>query len=93
MGTTNFKDKRSLVEFLRDQIETSDEPVGTSFLWDGEREAHNAMLEEAIRAVEVLDKVDTAFEMVRVGWDKPNSQATNAINEAWKEIREILKKD
>jgi len=36
-----------------------------------------------------LKKVDVAFEMVRISWDKPTPQATSAINEAWEELREL----
>ena len=55
-----------------------------------ERKKHNTAIQKAIDGIRMANEVDTAFEMVRISWDKPTSQASEAINTAWIKVRSII---
>lgn len=46
---------------------------------------------EGLKAMKpILNEVDTAFEVVRISWDNPTPQATGAINDVWRKIRNLI---
>lgn len=81
-----MKLNKQTIAYLESQFANSKDQHFT----EAEARTHNEHLQRAIRAIEVMEDVDTAFELVRVGWEKPNMQAVDAINKAWVSIQVLL---